>query len=235
MSNMHSFLRGGAAAAAVIILTFAACASAADILDDWAKVELPPAPGLKDVTLDGPTTAVIIMDMNQHACAANPRCAATVPAIKRIHDAGRAAGAMFWYSLPGADSKPSEMIAPGFTPKDDEWERIQPPDKFFESHLAEKLKAHNIQAAIICGHSFEGAGIATGQGLANRGYKVIVPVDCNASSGPNALYLEQYAAWNLAKSQNGVANHVTLTRSTMIKFSSGGSARSAQKAPAGGE
>src|SRR5579862_1026156 len=102
-----------------MILTFAAWASAADILDDWAQVQLPPAPELKEVTLDGPTTAVIIMDMNQHACASNPRCAATVPAIKRLYDAGRAAGAMFWYSL-SVDAKTPDMIAPGFAPKDAE-------------------------------------------------------------------------------------------------------------------
>src|SRR5579862_5566009 len=99
MSNMHVFLRGAVAATAVIILTFAAWASAADIVDDWAKVQPPPPPKLKAVTLDGPTTALIFMDMNQIQCAQNPRCAATVPAFRRLYDAGRAAGAMFWYSL----------------------------------------------------------------------------------------------------------------------------------------
>jgi nicotinamidase-related amidase len=236
MSNMHSFLRGALAAAAVIILTFAAWASATDIIDDWSKTHLPAVPDLKEVNLDGATTAIIIVDMNQRACASTPRCAATVPAIQRLYDAGRAAGAMFWYSLPGADSKPSDMIAPGFAPKDDEWERIQPPDKFFGSHLEEKLKARNIETAIICGHSFEGAVTDTGQALTVRGYKVVVPVDCNASNNaPYALYLEQYAASNFSGRTAGqLGGRATLTRSTMIKFM-GGSTQDAQKAPAVGE
>jgi len=250
MSNTHSFLRGAAAAAAVIILTFAVWASAADIIDDWAKVQPPPPPKLKGVTLDGPTTAVIIMDMNKHVppsgCALNPRCEATVPALRRLYDAGRAAGAMFWYSLEGDSSNTtSEMIAPGFTPKEGEV-----PVRAGGAHqvgynpdLLDKLKARNIQTVVICGHSFQAVALGPGQDLAIRGYKVIAPVDCIASPdplldgarhAPYALYLEQYSAWHLYKSGE-VANYVTLTRSTMIKFRTGGSARSAQKAPAGGE
>jgi Isochorismatase family len=235
MSNMHGFLRGAAAAAAVIILTFAAWASAADIIDDWAKVQPPPPPKLKAVTLDGPTTALIFMDMNQIQCAQNPRCAATVPAFKRLYDAGRAAGAMFWYSL-SMDAKTPDMIAPGFAPKDGEWEKTPGAHQVtFGSHLLEKLKARNIQTAVICGHSWQAVVVGNALDLALRGYKVVVPVDCNASNMPYVLYLEQYSAWWAYKSED-VANHATLTRSTMIKFRrTGGSGRSAQKAPAGGE
>jgi len=221
MLNVRVLLRGAATAAGVLILAFAASSSAADILDDWANVKPPPPPELKAVTLDGATTAVLIMDMNQIQCASEVRCSATAPAIKRLHDAGRAAGAMFWYSLPGADSKPSDVdlvVGKGVTPRDGEWERINGPDKFRGSDLEEKLKARNIKTAIICGHSFQGVGIGTGTGLALRGYSVIVPIDCLASNDPYATYLEQYAVWHLYKSANGVANHVTVTRSTMVKF-----------------
>jgi len=215
---MRTVLRHAAVASGVLIIAFATGASAADILDDWANVKAPPPPELKAVTLDGKTTAVIIMDMNQVQCTQNPRCAATVAPIKRLHDAGRAAGAMFWFSLPGDNSKPSDMIDPGLIPHDGEWERINGPDKFRGSNLEDKLKARNIQTAIICGHSFQGVGIGTGSGLALRGYKVIVPIDCLASNNPYATYLEQYAVWHLSQAANGVAPHVTLTRSTMIKF-----------------
>jgi nicotinamidase-related amidase len=231
MSNMHSFLRG-AAATAVIILTFAAWVSAADIIDDWAKVQPPPPPELKQVTLDGPTTAIVFMDMDQHQCFLNPRCADTVPAFQRLYAAGRAAGAMFWYSLPpdGApdgcaeDWKKCWMIAPGFDPKDGEWEQkdetgrtIHASQVTSSSHLLDKMKARNIKTAIICGHSFGAVVIPNALPLVLRGYEVIVPVDCQASNGPIALYLEQYAAWYVYKSED-VANHATLTRSTMIKF-----------------
>lgn len=221
MSKIPILLRGAVTAAAVLILTFAAWASAADILDDWANVKPPPPPELKAVTLDGATTAILIMDMNQIQCASEVRCSGTAPAIKRLSDAGRAAGAMFWYSLPGKDAKPSDeelVVGKGYAPHEGEYEPINGPDKFRDSMLEDKLKARNIKTAIICGHSFQGVGIGTGTGLALRGYSVIVPIDCLASNDPYATYLEQYSLWHLYKSGNGVANHVTVTRSTMVKF-----------------
>jgi len=48
----------------------------------------------------------------------------------------------------------------------------------------------------VCGTSFQGVGIGTGSGSAQRGYKVIVPIDCLSSEDP---YMEQYAAWHLFK------------------------------------
>lgn len=222
MSNTRTLLRSAATAAVVLILAFATWASAADILDDWANVKPPPPPELKAVTLDGATTAILIMDMNQIQCAKNPRCAASTTAIKRIHDLGRPAGAMFWYSIPGDNAKPSDMeavgVGKGYMPLDGEWEPINGPDKFRGSNLEDKLKARGIKTAIICGHSFQGVGIGTGSALALRGYQVIIPIDCMSSNDPYATYLEQYAAWHMYKSANGVANHVTLTRSSMITF-----------------
>ena len=222
MLNMRILLRRAAVAAGVLVLAFAASNAAADILDDWANVKAPPAPEPKAVTLDGATTAIIIMDMNQTQCAEETRCSATAPAIKRLHDGGRAAGAMFWYSLPGDNSKPSDVdqVVKGVTPREGEYERINGPDKFRGSNLEDKLKARNIKTAIICGHSFQGVGVGTGSGLAVRGYKVIVPVDCLASNSndPYVLYLEQYSVWHLSKGANGIANRVTLTRSSMVKW-----------------
>jgi nicotinamidase-related amidase len=217
MSNKGTLVRCATVAAAVAVLTFATWASA-DILDEWAKVEVPPAPEPQAVTLKAATTALIIMDMNQIACMRNPRCAVTVPVIKRLAEAGRAAGAMFWFSLPGSDSKPSDMLDPSFIPRDGEWERIGGPDKFRGSNLEEKLKARKIEAAIICGHSFQGVGLNTGSALALRGYRVIVPVDCLASNNPYPTYMEQYSVWQLYQGGNGVASHVTITRSSMVKF-----------------
>jgi nicotinamidase-related amidase len=215
MSNTRTLLRGAAIAAITLILTFAALASA-DILDDWAKVQPPPPPELKPVQLDGATTAFLILDMVPPQCDHNPRCAATVPKIKQLHDAARKAGAMFWYAVPGRDAKPEEVYA-GFRPAGDaEWEPIQGPDKFRNgSKLEDKLKARGIKTAIICGHSFQGVGIGTGSALALRGYQVVIPIDCMASE---EMYQEQYAAYHLGKAANGVAPRVTLTRTTMIKF-----------------
>ena len=218
MVNMRTLLRGAAAAAGALIIAFAASSSAADILDDWATVKPPPAPELKPVTLEGSTTALLILDMMKGNCGARPRCVATVPNVKRLHDAARTAGAMVWYSLVGSDGKatPADVIDHGFMPRDGEWARQNGPDKFLGSNLEEKLKARGIKTVIVCGTSFQGVGIGTGSGSAQRGYKVIVPIDCLSSEDP---YNEQYAAWHMFKGGPAVVtSNTTLTRSTMVKF-----------------
>ena len=78
------------------------------------------------------------------------------------------------------------------------------------------LKARGIKTVIVCGTSAQGAVIGTGSGSAQRGYKVIVPVDCMSSDDP---YMEQYAAWHMFKGGPAiVTERTTLTRSDMIKF-----------------
>jgi hypothetical protein len=49
-----------------------------------------------------------------------------------------------------------------------------------------------------------------------RGFKVIVPVDCPAG---DSVYSEQYAAFQLTKGGPvPITSNVTLTRTTMVKF-----------------
>jgi nicotinamidase-related amidase len=218
MLDIRNLLRGSAAAAGVLMIAFAASSSAADILDDWGTVKLPPPPEVKAVTLEGSTTALLILDMMKANCGPRPRCVATVPNVKRLHDAARTAGALVWYSFVGSNNMatPADVIDPGFTPRDGEWMRQNGPDKFLGSNLEEKLKGRGIKTVIVCGTSFQGVGIGTGSGLAQRGYKVIVPIDCLSSEDP---YMEQYAAWHLFKGGPAVVtSQVTLTRSTMVKF-----------------
>lgn len=217
MSNMRNVLRCASAAALVLMLAFAASSLAGDIVDDWATVKAPPKPELKAVTLEPSTTALLIMDMMKQNCGARPRCVATVPNVKRLHDAARAAKVMVWYSLVGGEkADPSAMIDQSFAAHDGEWARTNGPDKFMGTDLEEKLKAHGIKTAVICGTSFQGVGVGTGSGLAQRGYKVVVPVDCLSSED---VYNEQYAAWHMFKGGPAVVtSNSTLTRSTMLKF-----------------
>jgi nicotinamidase-related amidase len=191
---------------------------AADILDDWASVKSPPPVEVKPVALDGSTTALLILDMMKMNCGARPRCVASVPNVKRLHDAARASGALLWYSFVGSNGNATtaDQIDPGFTAHDGEWARQGGPDKFLGSNLEEKLKARGIKTVIVCGTSFQGVGIGTGSGAAQRGYKVIIPIDCLSSED---TYMEQYAAFHLFKGgPAGVTSQVTLTRSSMVKF-----------------
>lgn len=216
MLNMRTLLRGAAAAAVALIIAFSASSWANDIADDWDTVKPPPRPELKAVTLEPSTTAVLIMDLSKTgACGPRPRCLATIPNVKRLHDVARAAGVMLWYSI-GGNSAPEDMIGPGFAPRDGEGEHQAGPDKFLGSHLEEKLKLHGIKTLVLCGTSFQGVGIGTGTEAAQRGYKLIVPIDCLSSGDP---YMEQYSAWHFFKGgPNVVTRNSTLTRSTMVKF-----------------
>ncbi len=218
MRELKKLWPGAAVAAMAVLTLFAASSFAADILDDWSAVKPPPPPELKPVTVDGSTTALLILDMMKANCGARPRCVATVPTVKKLHDEARKAGMLVWYSFVGSNgmATPSDQIDPGLTAKDGEWVRQNGPDKFIGSNLEEKLKARGIKTVIVCGTSFQGVGIGTGGGSAQRGYKVIIPIDCLSSEN---TYMEQYAAWHLYKGgPTGVTSQVTLTRSSMMKF-----------------
>src|ERR1700691_5004235 len=180
MSLKNHFFRAAAVAVVGFAIIFSALPLTADILDDWAAVKPPPLPELKSVTLDGSTTALLVLDMMKMNCGARPRCVASVPNVKRLHDAARAAGAMVWYSFVGSDGKATtaDQFDPAFAAKDGEWVRQNGPDKFIGSNLEEKLKARGIKTVIVCGTSFQGVGIGTGGGGGQGGLKVIIRIDC---------------------------------------------------------
>jgi nicotinamidase-related amidase len=204
-------------AAVAVIALGASPVRASDIISDWATAKTPPAPELKPATVDGKTTALLILDMMKGNCAARPRCLATVPAIKKLMDAARTADAMVFYTLVGAGSAtPADMVDPGIAPREGEWVFQRGPDKFLGSGLEERLKARGIKTVIVTGTSAQGAVVGVSSGAAQRGYRVIVPVD--GMSAEDA-YNEQYAAWHLYKGGPAIiTDKITLTRSDMIKF-----------------
>jgi nicotinamidase-related amidase len=191
-------------------------AQAADIMKEWAGVKLPPPPELKPVTLEGKTTALLILDVMKDSCARRQRCAEMAPNLKKLHDSARAAGAMLFYTLVGGGSPTAKDVVEGMTPKEGEWVVQRGPDKFLGSPLEQRLKERGITTVIVTGTSAQGVGIGVGSGAAQRGYKVVVPVDGLASDD---AFMELYAAYHLAKGgPQVVTDKVTLTRSDMIKF-----------------
>jgi len=207
-----------AACAGTLLVAMLGSPSVADVISEWSTSVVPPPPELKDVTVDPATTALLFLDIMKSNCSSRPRCAAAVPNIKRLHDAARAHNMVVWYSLVGSNGKatPDDVADPAIKPRDGEWYRQSGTDKFLGSTLQPDLKEAGIKTVIICGNSFQGATVGTAQEAAQRGYKVIVPVDCSAS---DEEYQEQYATYHLAKgSWVGVTSNLTLTRSTMIKF-----------------
>jgi len=218
MNPLRILSRVAALAAATAMLAAIAVTPvrAADIIAEWNTIKAPPPPELKPVTLEGKTTALLILDVMKESCARRQRCAEMLPNLRKLHDAARAAGAMLFYTLVGSGNPTAADVAEGLTPKDGEWVFQRGPDKFLGSPLEQRLKERGITTVIVTGTSAQGVGIGTGSGAAQRGYKVIVPVDGLAS---DTAYQEQYAAWHLFKGGPAiVTEQVTLTRSDMIKF-----------------
>jgi len=207
------WLLGAVIVAAAIVAVMPA--GATDVTTEWATIQLPPPPALKAVAVEPKTTALLLLDFMTGNCGERPRCVAAVPTLKALHDKARAAGMLIAYTLPGG----GKIIDQGIAPHEGEVVEQKPggPDKFLGSNLEEKLKAGSIKTVVVCGTSFQGVGVGTGSGLAQRGYKVIVPIDCLSSED---AYNEQYAAWHMFKGGPAVVtSNSTLTRSTMVKFS----------------
>lgn len=204
-------------AAALVAMLAAHAARAGDITTEWAAVKPPPVPVLKPVTVDAKTTALLVLDLMKTNCGERPRCAATVPNVKRLVDAARAANATLVYTLVGPPgATPADMVDPGIAPRDGEWIYQRGPDKFLGSDLEKRLKDRGIKTVIVTGTSAQGVIIGTGSGAAQRGYGVVVPVDGMSSEDP---YMEQYAAWHMYKGGPAIiTEHVTLSRSDLITF-----------------
>lgn len=214
--NRTGYFWPAAAVIATAAILGAAPAKAADVMKEWASIKAPPAPAVKAVTLDGKTTALLILDVMKESCARRPRCTEMLPGLKKLHDNARAAGAMVFYTLVGRGSPTAADVAAGLTPKEGEWVIQRGPDKFLGSPLEQRLKERGITTVIVTGTSAQGVGIGTGSGAAQRGYKVIVPYDGLAA---DTAYQEQYSAYHLATGGPAiVTEQVTLTRTDMIKF-----------------
>ena len=202
----------GAASATAIAFSFPACA--ADVIDEWSSIQMPPVPALKAVTVDPKTTALFLFDFMAENCGQRPRCVAAVPTLKAIHDKARAANMLVAYTLPGG----GKIIDPAIAPRPGEVVNQKPggPDKFIGDDLDARLKAHGIKTVILCGTSAQGVGLGTGAGAVQRGYDVIYPVDCLPSE---SAFREAYAAWHMAGGGPPVTTkHVTVTRTSMITF-----------------
>jgi nicotinamidase-related amidase len=201
-------------------------ANAQDVIDEWANVPVPPPPELKKVTVDPKTTALLVMGLVVDSCNVQrrPRCAATIPQVKKLLAGARAHGVFVMHSVPTNNPSgdlivkdlaplPGEPIIPPngpnkFLPFDLEFNRYPGFD------LDAVFKDHGIKTIMTVGTQVQTAVLHTAAEAALRGYKVIVPVD--GMSG-DSLYPEQYTAWHLTHTQR-VMQQVTLTRVDLVEY-----------------
>jgi nicotinamidase-related amidase len=186
---------------------------AQDVIAEWNSIKTPPAPEIKDVTVDPKTTALLLLDFNKQTCNAErrPRCIASIPKMKKLLDFARSKGIFVVYSL-SAGAVPGD-IAADLAPIADDPNVTSGPDKFMGTDLEKILKEKGIKTVIVTGTNANGAVLYTASGAALRGMQVIVPVD--GMSADN-VYAEQYVAWNMANAPR-VSAVTTLTRSERIK------------------
>ena len=201
------------AAATVLSSAIVSLAHAANVIDEWASVKAPVAPELKPVTVDPKTTALLMLDyIPAPYCSANPRCVATLSAVKGLLTEARAKGATVIYSIAGK-YEASDIIKDVAPAANEPWVKSKA-DKFLNTELEKILKDKGVQTVIVTGTAANGAVLYTSTAAAIRGLKVIVPVD--GLSGDD-LYPEQLTVWQLAHGP-GFGQLVTITKSDMIKF-----------------
>jgi nicotinamidase-related amidase len=184
------------------------------IIDEWPDIKAPPAPALKEVTVDPKTTALLMLDFVKQTCNAQrrPRCLATLPAAKQLLSEARAKNMLVVHSLVAGSAIGDTL--PEVAPTGDEPFVQSGPDKFINTELDKILRDHGIKTVIVAGTAAHGVVLHTAAGAVFRGFTAIVPVDTMSAE---SLYIEQYVAYDLA-SAPVLSAGTTLTRLSMIKF-----------------
>jgi nicotinamidase-related amidase len=187
-------------------------AAAQTIVDDWTNVTFPPPPAVKAAALDSKTTALLVLDFLRQNCTPVPRCVAALPVVKSLVTAARAKGVLVVYSaFPGAQLTD---ILPEVAPLGGEPFVASTADKFINTDLDKILKAKGITTVIVTGMVAHGAVLNTASDAAQRGYKVVVPIDTMPAPTP---YIQQIVTFYLSSAPT-VSNNVTLTRASMVTF-----------------
>jgi len=187
---------------------------AANIIELWEQVPVPPAPKLSAITVTASETALLLLDIEEATCNQEnrPRCVAAVPAMAAFLQRARTGHLPVFYSNTGRGSRATML--PPVAPTDDEPIVKASVNKFFGTRLDDYLKAKNIKSVIVCGTSASGAALHTATGAAQLGYKVVLPVDCVPGG---SLYEEQASVWNLINGP-GTTRVITATTLDAIKI-----------------
>jgi nicotinamidase-related amidase len=196
-------------------LAFAVTSSmAATIIELWDQVTPPPVPKLSAAVVKAGETALLLLDIEELTCnnERRPRCVAAVPLMATFLAKARTAHMPVFYSNTGSGSR--DTMLPAVKPIEGESIVKGTVDKFFGTTLDVELKAKAIKTVIVCGTSASGAALHTATAAAQRGYKIVLPVDCVPGS---SLYEEQAAVWSLINGP-GTARVITATTLEAIKI-----------------
>jgi nicotinamidase-related amidase len=185
--------------------------ASANIVDDWATVKPPPPPMLKPVTIDGATTALLVLDFVDRICNFPACTSGAVPNVAKLIAGARTAHVPVIYSE--VIGTTANNILPAVTPRPGEPIVISHADKFIGTNLQQILEQKGIKAVIVTGVAANGAALYTASHAAFLGYKVIFPVDAIAGEP----FAEQLTVWNIANAP-GVGTNATLTTTGQLTF-----------------
>jgi nicotinamidase-related amidase len=200
------------AVCSVLLVVAPTVAGAQTIVDEWNSVKAPPAPVLKDVTVDPKTTALLMLDFVPPTCGTRPRCLASLPALKKLLEDARSKGMLVVHSVTGTTK--AEDILKDVAPRAGEPIVASSIDKFRNTELEKILKDKGIQTVIVTGTAAHGARDRVEDRAVQRGFKVVLPVDGMSASD---TYTEQYVAWHMTNAP-AVAPNTTLTKISLLKF-----------------
>lgn len=174
--------------------------------------KVPAAPELKPVTVVPKTTALLTLDFINQNCEQRPRCVASVPAMKKLLEAARAAKPTVVYSII-ANSTPADVMK-DVAPLAGEPHVLSGPGKLLGTDLDTILKDKGITRVIAAGTAANGAVLFTASGAAFRGMNVVIPGD-----GMSAIDLAaEYSTSTEFMTAPSVSARTRLTRSDLIKF-----------------
>ncbi len=192
---LHNCIRAALAPlTATVVMAMAGQATAQTVIDDWDKVQAPPAPKVDPIEVDGKTTAVLVLDFVKQICNDDrtPSCVASLPKVAKLIDAGRTAGSLIVFSR--FPNTTEADIVPAVAPKSGDPDVVSGPDKYLNTDLAQILKDKGITTVVVTGIASNGAVLYTASHAAFSGMNVIVPVDGMSSA---SRYADQYVAWNM--------------------------------------
>ena len=132
------------------------------IIDEWSSVKPPPAPQLKEVTIDPETTALLMLDLikQTYNLEQRPRCLKSLPNVKKLLTQAKENQMLVVYSLSPGTTEIADTL-PEVAPSGKEPFARSGVNKFYQTNLEQVLKEKNIQTLIIVGTAAHGAVLYT--------------------------------------------------------------------------
>jgi nicotinamidase-related amidase len=189
---------------------------------------LPASPDPVAVTVAPAASALLVLDVADVPCGAQPRCVAVVPRIAALLAAARRAGAFIVHSSGDRSAIEAPAAQPPFLAE------VAPnagelvitgggQDRFFGTLLDQNLRRRGITTLILAGWRINGSLLYTAVGANLRAYTVVVADDATSAPHDYDIAVGRYQLLTQlnANPENRPlrTGTVTLSRTDLIAFS----------------